>query len=123
VLKTIARSRFGAGPAFGIIGRDERGEPVYGFVDPGTRSVTPYKPPPLRGPASREISSLDSVIAQLAKAMEGAGESGRDPSSVSIPASPEIGPMLRSAGMSESELSACDLLPCFWTDLLLEIPV
>jgi hypothetical protein len=84
ILKTIARSHFDAKPTFETIGRDEHGQPAYGFIDASRMSVTPYQAP-VSGPlasdpgkenafkdqaASKDISSLNNVIGHFGNLIE-----------------------------------------------------
>jgi hypothetical protein len=66
VLKTVARSHFGANPTFETIGHDQHGQPTYGFIDTSRKSVTPYQAP-ISGPYA---TSLNTVIGHLGNLIE-----------------------------------------------------
>jgi len=56
IVKTVPKGEPNKGPEYGVIGKDEFGNEQYGWRDPRTQSVTPYKP--IMAPPTGEPSTI-----------------------------------------------------------------
>jgi hypothetical protein len=69
-LKAIARFHFDKKPAFGVIGHDDLKQPAYGFIDPASKSVTPYNLQSLGLPANSGEATTTSTSVPSTRASQ-----------------------------------------------------